>query len=364
MPRQPGNHSASQPLSLLGREEVRFWLGIMQEHAAFIKQGLPCGSTTLIREADAFFQEFAALKERAEHSLSERKFQELVSDARTAVQEFYRFKRDILAQIVSCQLYGHSFPLLIDHMSREAEYFLRFLRQLTEADSTIAVMSKTQEIVFWLRIMSDHTKFIRHLLDPAERNFIQVAEDFSQEFDSLFLQGRDFAGIMHFQNDSPAFRRFLQDVRAAVMRLRSFKKAAHDLLLECRLLALITPELADHVYREAEHFLLLLSMLEKGVLAQLPDNAEWVGDIGDWQPEDSVAREEEVQVEAVTAELPVMAISEATEPDIEPVLSKVIEPKEVYPLPSDSTKSKTKWGAKWPRQLGKSEPEHTTKKNK
>jgi hypothetical protein len=269
MPRQITSYMVPEPLEPLNLEEVKFWIRIMEEHALFIKSGLPCDKTDLIDEAQSFHQDFGALLTRAERLQNDKKFMELINDTQALLREFYTFKRDLLHQMLECKLGGYNFPLLLDHMAREAEYFMRLLEKIKGGKVALSSGMKAQENVFWLRIMADHAKFISHLLDPSERNLIQTANAFSQEFEDLYLQGRDFSSMLQGYTEVPSFKRFLQDVRAAVLRIRDFKRAAEEMITECRLVGLIPALLADHVRREADHFLLILTMMEKGIMKNL-----------------------------------------------------------------------------------------------
>ena len=96
MPRQTVSYMVPHPREPLNLEEIKFWLGIMQEHALFIKAGLPCERNDLIDEVESFHQEFEMLRVRAEKVQSEKKFIELVNDAYSTVKDFYCFKRQLL----------------------------------------------------------------------------------------------------------------------------------------------------------------------------------------------------------------------------------------------------------------------------
>lgn len=407
MSRQPSSRTVPQPLEPLNVEELRFWLTIMKEHAIFIKNGLPCGCTELRDEAQAFCEEFTMLLERTKHAQSDKKFNELVNDAKCTVKDFCKFKRGLLEDILICKIQGHSYPLFIDHMAREAEYVLMLLEQMKPGKVPLTTASKAQETLFWLRLMADHTKFIVHLLDPSERILICTAEEFAREFDDLYLQGRDFASMMHLCKEVNSFRRFLRDVRAAVMRLRNFKKATHDMIADCRMLGLIPAELADHVYREAEHFLMVLSLMDKGIMKHIIEPC--ADGCADWEslPEEreiaQAIEEPAVENEPVMAEVPselpereeepavpvAPSAAVAFEPELpvpdagEPVAkqdeppAETEKPSAAVPPPEKKTKPVTgktskaaqaktskqdapqlakpkyKWGDRWPRKLGK-----------
>ncbi|MDF2634146.1 MAG: hypothetical protein K0R78_1020 [Pelosinus sp.] len=393
MPRQLMSYMVPEPLEPLNLEEVKFWLRIMEEHALFIKSGLPCDHEDLIDEAQSFYQDFGALRTRAERLQNDKKFMELVNDTQALLKEFYTFKRDLLHRMLECKLGGYNFPLLLDHMAREAEYFMRLLEKIKNGKMALSGGMKAQESVFWLRIMADHAKFISHLLDPSERNLIETANGFSQEFDDLYLQGRDFSSMLQGYPEVASFKRFLQDVRAAVLRIRDFKRAAEEMIRECRLVGLIPSLLADHVRREADHFLLILTMMEKGImknstLASLECNEEvsLMSEVSDFSNMDTIPnmiipeREEEFipepkdrepDIEEVVKEKvnsKVKAIKEQKHSHFESkgkiIAEKVLVEEDTILVKEDATSTahtvetknndaKYKWSGKWPRQLGK-----------
>lgn len=392
MPRQQISYIVPEPLEPLNLEQVKFWLRIMHEHALFIKAGLPCDQTDYIDEAQAFYQEFESLRSRADRVQSERKFTELVNDTQVLVREFYTFKRNLLHMMLECKLGGSNFPLLLDHVAREAEYFLRLLDKIKGSKVPVNGGTKAQEESFWLRIMADHSKFMSHLLDPSEYNLILTANAFSEEFDNLFMQGRDFSSMLQGYSEVAAFKRFLQDARAATVRLRDFKRAAEEMIVECRLVGIIPALLADHVRREADHFLVLMAMMEKGLMKNMPMVAiEDMDDILSVQETKDVCKiyktmksereedhdelivEEGSAEEQVTTEWMVQdKISSTSNVDTEPKLSilepekNVIEEKIVVeekmfveksapPVEPPVSTTKYKWSGKWPRQLGKKE---------
>ena len=380
MSRQQISYIVPEPLEPLNLEEVRFWLRIMQEHALFIKAGLPCDQTEFIDEAQAFDQEFESLRLRAESVKSDRKFTELINDSQVLMREFYIFKRNLLHMMLECRLGGSNFPLFLDHVAREAEYFIRLLDKIKSNKVLTNGGTKAQEETFWLRIMADHAKFISHRLDPSERNLIATANAFSEEFDNLFIQGRDFSSMLHGYSEVAAFKRFIQDARAATVRLRDFKRAAEEMIAECRLVGIIPELLADHVRREADHFLMIMAMMEKGIMKNMPivpieevDEILAVQDLPEkckiykvLKPE----REKEEQQEEQQQELLVSdeidmgwmiqekliskgkmsneLIYNGPRPENNDVVEKTAAPSEQKPVDT-----KYKWSGKWPRQLGK-----------
>lgn len=253
-----------QPYACPNMKEICFWLRIMKEHSLFIKLGLPCDQEQLIQEAEKFYRVFEDLERRSRAVNCDEAFERFVCDVKTAVMHLFTFKRHLLHLYIECKLVGSSnYPLLIDHISREAMYFLKILNKLQDGEMEYPVDSIVSENVFWLRIMADHAKFIRGLLDPSERELVGQANAFSDEFDQLQLHARDLDSMLWQFRPNADLSRFEATVEQATMRLRDFKATAKELLDRCAALALFPPLLADHVRREAEHFLEILDLIEQ-----------------------------------------------------------------------------------------------------
>lgn len=345
MPRPNSVYMIPQPVEVLNLEEVRFWLRIMQEHSVFIRNGLPCDQTELISDAQGFYDAFHALYCRAEKSLNDKKFRELVAEATALVATFRDFKRHLLELMLTCQLGGSNFPLFLDHMAREAEYFLQLLNKIGEGKTALREAAIPLENAFWLRIMAEHAAFIVHLLDPSERRLIAEADRYVEEFDQLLLQGWDFVSMLNNNvGDVRSFWRFLCDVRRSVAELRDFQKMAEELIEKCRLVSIIPELLADHMRREADHFLMILSLMEKRVM----HDVALVDEDDDY--------EEEVWVKPAMKESPKLETPDYEEDDFEPedeVPPPVIEHIVAAAKPPKPLKEpKYKWEMR-PRPLGK-----------
>lgn len=395
-----------RPVPPLDMEEVKFWLHIMEEHALFIKTGLPFDKPDLIEEAATFEREFKALRVRADKLTSEKKFAELIAESIDSLKEFLRYKQLLLGWSLTNKLGSALPPLFFDHVIREAEYFMAILEKL-HACKKLAVV-KALEADFWLRLMTEHTKFIGSRIDPSERSLLDVVTGYRAEFDNLSMQARDYVSFLaHKPMELPAFDRFLQDSRVATVRLRDFKQAIHEMIVQNRMLSTIPAVLADHVRREADHFLLVLSMMEKGVIkvekdvlafkhkypsiidtavaAEFSDEMlepdEFLGPGREPKAEETIdnieldytpgSEREKLPISEVfstkakwdaadNVEEPV-SLADSTKAEVVEevaVTAKVVAAEQVVipPKPVAEPKSKPgkyKWGGNWPRQLGK-----------
>jgi hypothetical protein len=237
----------------------------MKEHALFLSLGFTYEQTQLIDEA----RQFIALFERIEDKLARftvdsdlRQVQAFNTEVYQAAASIWSYKRKVLQLTLRCEIRTNNFPLLVDHISREAAYFANRLKELNEGKLAPTPDTVIEENVFFLRIMTDHAKFIGHLLDPSERKLVEQAREFSHDFDQLLFQAVDLHSMKPQSETKPILSQFLDQNRVSVVSLRDFKKTARELIEACRIKSNIHPLLADHTFREAQRFLDIIDMFE------------------------------------------------------------------------------------------------------
>ncbi|MEC0171569.1 DUF2935 domain-containing protein [Paenibacillus graminis] len=250
-------------------DEIRFWSRIMKEHSLFLGLGFRAEDTQLKNEANQFYAVFEEIERRAyefQPDTAPHIIQAFNTEVRIAATNIWAFKRKVLGLILQCKLPGQTnFPLLVDHVSREANYFRNRLEELNSGTLEPLPDAIIDENVFFLKIMADHAKFIGHLLDPSERKLVDQAREFSNDFDKLVFQAVDLSHMRPQSQTVPLLSQFVDENRVSVKSLRDFKKTARDLIEECRIKSIIHPLLADHVFREAERFLFILDMFDQSL---------------------------------------------------------------------------------------------------
>ena len=146
--------------------ENRFWLRIMKEHALFLGEGFNRNDKQLIQQTDRFHAFFEQQEKKAYQVPNNvAMVRRLNEESIELVYGFRNFKRNLLILIVNCKISGFNFPLLVDHIAREAEYFMRTLKKFNEGILDPIQDAIINENVFWLRIMMEHSRFISALLD-------------------------------------------------------------------------------------------------------------------------------------------------------------------------------------------------------
>lgn len=167
-----------------------------------------------------------------------------------------QFKTIILSNVTTCKMFTNNYPLLIDHITREAKLYLRTIQRLQNREEFNTEKDELEQETFWNKIMAEHSKFIRGLLDPTEDDLINKANDFANEFDQLTEEAKAA------MDNTAAFTKVTEDSLSATKDIRDFKAQGTSGILECKVKSIIIPLLADHTLREANHYLRLLKMYE------------------------------------------------------------------------------------------------------
>ncbi|MEL7565751.1 MAG: DUF2935 domain-containing protein [Dehalobacterium sp.] len=176
-----------------------------------------------------------------------------------AVQQLINFKGNILQNVLACRLFTFNYPLLIDHIRREAVLFYDMLTRLQNRTEIDMVRFAIEQESFWNRIMAEHAKFIRGLLDPTEETLFETADKFGHEFDQLTAES------LAAQQNAAIIPRVTQESLQATRDIRDFKAQGTQGLITCKIKSIILPLLGDHTLREANHFLRLLKMFKMGI---------------------------------------------------------------------------------------------------
>lgn len=156
------------------------------------------------------------------------------------------FKETILEKVLSCEMFTMNYPLLIEHILREARLYRDYVETL-ETCGELTKDSMKEVECFWNRIMMEHAMFIRGLLDPCEVELFHTTDDFAKEYCTLL----DTCCKAH---DKTITASSLEKT----LEFREFKTAGTQGITGCKIHSVILPLLADHVLREANHYIRLL----------------------------------------------------------------------------------------------------------
>ncbi len=173
------------------------------------------------------------------------------------INALIQFKANILSNVLSCKMFTVNYPLLIDHIMREAKLYVRTLQRFQNRESVDSAREAIEQELFWNRIMAEHSKFIRGLLDPTEEDLFNKANMFGNLFDKLTEESKKV------QTQVELLPSVTQQSLQATQDIREFKRQGTEGILQCNIKSIIIPLLGDHTIREASHYLRLLKMFDK-----------------------------------------------------------------------------------------------------
>ncbi len=166
------------------------------------------------------------------------------------LQEVISFQSRLLERQLECNIFISLYPEMLEHDSREAIYYFTILKALQQKE--LPRKTLCEELNFWNSIMSEHAQFVDGMLDPTEKELKMTAETTAITFEKLV--GKCI---------KVSEEHILKSSLKATDSIRNYKEAATAGLLECKIKSIIPPLLADHVLREANHYLKLLYILNK-----------------------------------------------------------------------------------------------------
>lgn len=155
------------------------------------------------------------------------------------------FKERLLCGVGNCAVFTVNYPMLIEHILREARLYRENLLRL---EGNRGSQDLRDSEPFWNRIMMEHALFIRGLLDPGEEALVRTANEFAGDYRRLL----ETAGAANEKTMGS------EKACALTRKFRDFKQAGTQGIEACQIRSILLPLLADHVLREANHYLRIL----------------------------------------------------------------------------------------------------------
>lgn len=221
--------------------ENLFWSDIMTEHAGFFMMLMPGPELAAYRtEAETFQRSFQNQITRARSAkLDTGNYAALNKSTIELLKHFAEYKQKMLDAQNSRKIRTLVFSLFFDHTAREAQRAAARLEKLAGGDVSV---NSTEVIDFWSAIMSDHSEFIAHLLDPQEEDLIGQAFDASAVFKGIKAGN---------QKRQPAGSQIL----LAGEELIDYEAALNEGIEAGTIKSIIYPSFLDHARRETLKFL-------------------------------------------------------------------------------------------------------------
>lgn len=178
-------------------------------------------------------------------------------EAITLTKRTIDFLTRYLNNILACKSFSYIYPTMLHHVTEESKFALMMLTKFQNKDSIDSIKEAIEQEIFWTHIMEEHSEFIRGYLDPSEKALLKKADDFAEDFEELLKR------VMQLRNNPQLLEEVTREAIKEVTELRNFKKQGTEGILACKIKSVIPPLLADHVLREANHYLRMLRMIDR-----------------------------------------------------------------------------------------------------
>ena len=161
------------------------------------------------------------------------------------LDEIISYKEKLMECVLNCRVFLMIYPEMLEHLIKEALLYKEILNCLL--NRKLPEFTLCEELDFWNNIMGEHAEFIEGMLDPTEEELKEKAKEFVMRFERLVEECIDTCEKL-----------IIQESLKTTEDLRDYKIDATIGLLECKIKSIIPPILADHVLREAYHYIRIL----------------------------------------------------------------------------------------------------------
>lgn len=231
----------------LNSEEFVTPYTLKAEEASSFYTGVPINTELTIRESQLTGRQLYNLD-----NLPEQKVYMINNKVMELLKGLIDFKTKVLKGVLACKMFTVNYPLLIEHILREAKLYYILIQRLQDKQEICIEKEAIEQEIFWNRIMAEHSLFIRGLLDPTENDLLIAANNFGNEFNQLYEESKEA------MDQTLLLSKVTNDSLKATIDISNFNAQGTQGILDCKIKSIIIPLLGDHVLRESNHFIRLL----------------------------------------------------------------------------------------------------------
>lgn len=161
------------------------------------------------------------------------------------LKEVIEFKERILSLKLTQRMEVLLYPEMLEHLIEEAKVYEDILKHLVK--NKLPKKPPCETLNFWNHIMGEHAEFVDGMLDPSEKDLKLMAREFIKNFEKL---------VKECTKESE--KEVVKKSKNTTEEIQKYKTGATIGLLDGNIKSIIPPILADHILREANHFLKIL----------------------------------------------------------------------------------------------------------
>ncbi|HHX51523.1 MAG TPA: DUF2935 domain-containing protein [Clostridia bacterium] len=270
-------------------EEMRFWLRIMADHAKLIRNGFDLMEERFFRVSDRFSLDFDELLRQVQApSPGPPEVVGLMNKSEYLTGKFRDFKASLVELINNCRVLSNRPGELIDHLRREAEYFLGKMRRIqgrpTPTREEIGIPDgnlptflvprllipsfqdhlkeiSIEENLFWLHQHSEHAGVLGIYLRPVvQRELLREVREWERRLES------ELRRVERMPVSPEGIKRVNEGIGRLVRQWQEYLEELFAKISRCQVptgQVNFPPSLADHMAREAVYHLSLLEAINE-----------------------------------------------------------------------------------------------------
>ncbi|EPY6472656.1 DUF2935 domain-containing protein [Clostridium sporogenes] len=240
--------------------EHHFWLQILGDHSRFLLNSLSPKERSFIVQANRFKNLFDSLLKKSKQLLSEEELFTLNNHAYDAAMKIREFKLDIIDRQITDKITISLPPTFINHMVNEVDEYIFILTKLMKGN--VSNIGAIHLHLLWLPDGAGHASSIASSLDMTEKELIKKSNQYSKEFDNLYLRTIEYngytrTGICNF----PALNSLNNNADKTMSCFKEFLNKLKKGIIEKKILGTLVPLVPDHMFREECYYLTKLSIV-------------------------------------------------------------------------------------------------------
>lgn len=284
-----GKHIPLNHISDAALDEMSFWLGIMADHTKIMRNGADITEENLFRRSDRFAQRFDTLLteiSRYEYFRNTREMYRVTGEVIDATSNLADFKLIVAEQIRNCRALGIIPADLVEHIRKEAIYFIGKLKRLRHEPTpyrselglpngntrTLSIPRLLvpyypellteiffEESLFHLQIQFEHAEVLALFLRPrVQHELVMATVEWADRLRTLYND------IHTAYIESLDYHNLIPEVEAELIPWRDFLACLFTDLVNCTVPTgqiNIWPRVIDHMRREADYYLEVLAII-------------------------------------------------------------------------------------------------------
>ncbi|MBW3113430.1 DUF2935 domain-containing protein [Bacillus sp. MCCB 382] len=245
-------------------QEHEFWLGILKDHAYFIRDYLSPTEMKWVKQAEYYIEWFQNVEKEMREiptdlPVSAPEMIQLSEWAQEVSYQYYSFEGHLLHLRLYNQVNLNLSPSYLNGTLAENREYLRILQSYTKGEE-YPLLPLVDLMDLWLDDQRGHAALLVDILDSAEIDLIERASALMIQFSQFMVKNDMFKGYLHFtQSGFPAQIRFAEDVSIQVVAFTQLVEEVLSLYVNDEVLNNSTLRFLEHHFPEACYFMKKLS---------------------------------------------------------------------------------------------------------